>query len=184
MYRDEEYDSYDDDERLDGETVSCQALVFQTSGLPDNGLNVEGDVSFRDLGIESDERFDLEGGKVHFKVHITAAKMDIIATGTLEADIEAVCDRCAEYAPLNLSTDDVFHIFKNALGQPIDLTEGIREDILLTFPQSFHCSDDCKGLCPMCGQNLNEGQCSCKVQPEEGFEDENPWSVLDGLNLK
>ena len=180
----EDLESFDDDERLDGESVSCPALIFQTSGMPDNGLDVEGDVLFSDLGIESDDRFNLDDAKVHFKLHISAAKMDVIAMGKLYAKAEALCDRCAEFAPLELSTDDVLHAFKNGLGQPIDLTEGIREDILLTFPQSFHCSEDCKGLCPVCGQNLNLGQCSCEVQTDGEDRDENPWSVLDGLKFK
>ena len=180
----DDYDSYDDDDRLEGDAVSCSALIFQTSGMPDNGIDAEGDVSFADLGIESDDRFSLDDAKIHFKVHISAAKMDIIATGRLDAAAEALCDRCAELAPLELATDDVFHVFKNALGQPIDLTEGIREDILLTFPQSFHCSDDCKGLCPVCGQNLNMGQCSCEAPSDDDSDDGNPWRVLDGLDLK
>ena len=185
MYKkNEDQESYDDDDRLDGECVSCPALIFQTSGMPDNGLDVAGDVLFSDLGIESDDRFDLDGAKVHFKLHLSAAKMDVIVIGKLDAEVEALCDRCAEYAPLSLSTNDVLHTFKNGLGQPIDLTEGIREDILLTFPQSFHCSEDCKGLCPVCGQNLNEGQCSCEVQSDGEDGGENPWSVLDGLNFK
>lgn len=184
MHKEEEHESYDDDDRLEGEAVSTPALIFQTSGMPDNGIDVEGDVLFSDLGIESDDRFNLDDAKVHFRLHISAAKMDVIAIGKLDAEAEAICDRCAEYAPLNLSTDDVFHTFKNGLGQPIDLTEGIREDILLTFPQSFHCSEDCKGLCPVCGQNLNVGQCSCELQSDDDSEDGNPWSALDGLEFK
>ena len=184
MYKDEDIESYDDDERLEGETVSSPALVFQTCAIPDAGMDAEGDVSFQEIGIESDDRFDLDGATLHFRLHIAAAKNDIVATGELEADVEALCDRCAEFAPLSLFTDDVIHTFKNALGQPIDLTEGIREDILLTFPQSFHCSEDCKGLCPVCGQNLNEGQCSCSAQSGGDSVDDNPWSVLDGLELK
>lgn len=40
--------------------------------------------------------------------------------------------------------------------------ELIDEDVNLFLPQRFLCRDDCKGLCPMCGQNLNEGECGCK----------------------
>lgn len=43
----------------------------------------------------------------------------------------------------------------------LDLDELLREDILLDMPYKFLCSPDCKGLCPKCGKNLNEGDCGC-----------------------
>ncbi len=44
----------------------------------------------------------------------------------------------------------------------LDLDELIREDILLDMPSKFLCSPDCKGLCPTCGKNLNDGPCGCE----------------------
>ncbi|MBQ9406142.1 MAG: DUF177 domain-containing protein, partial [Desulfovibrio sp.] len=82
-----------------------------------------------------------------------------------------------------LEVNDVLHTYKNILGQPIDLTEEVREDILLSFPQSFHCSEDCKGICPTCGKNLNEGPCGCGKQADDDAKENNPWSVLDNLKL-
>ncbi len=43
----------------------------------------------------------------------------------------------------------------------LDLSSLITEEILLTLPYRHICSDDCKGLCPQCGTNLNETKCSC-----------------------
>ena len=169
--------------RLEGEAVSSPALICQVSGIPDSGMEFNGEVPFCELGIESDDRFML-AAPLRFSLHVALAKQDIVVTGCLDADVEAICDRCAEPAPLHLHVCDVLHTYKNVLGQPVDLTEDIREDILLAFPQTFHCSDDCKGLCPMCGHNLNDGPCSCKSQ-EDGEEwDGNPWEALDGLGLK
>ena len=45
----------------------------------------------------------------------------------------------------------------------LDLDELIRADILLELPTKFLCSPDCKGLCPKCGRNLNEGPCGCNT---------------------
>jgi len=47
-------------------------------------------------------------------------------------------------------------------GKMIDLDPIIREQVLLALPMDVVCKDDCKGLCPMCGQNLNEKQCGCE----------------------
>lgn len=48
----------------------------------------------------------------------------------------------------------------------LDLTEVVRQNLLLTLPMSALCSPQCRGLCPECGQNLNEGLCGC--QRKEG----------------
>lgn len=47
-------------------------------------------------------------------------------------------------------------------GSQIDLSIGIREAIVLSLPITPSCRDDCRGLCPVCGINLNKGSCSCK----------------------
>lgn len=44
-------------------------------------------------------------------------------------------------------------------GKTIDLDPILREQVLLALPVSVLCRDDCRGLCPLCGQNLNEGAC-------------------------
>ena len=168
---------------MEQERASTPALICQISNLPDEGVVLEGDVSFEELDIESDFRFTLDR-PMHYRLHVSLAKQDVVVTGSLSATVTAICDRCAEPADLHLEVNDVLHTYKNILGQPIDLTEEVREDILLAFPQSFHCSDDCKGLCPVCGQNLNMGQCSCEAPSDDDPDEGNPWSVLDGLNLK
>ena len=45
----------------------------------------------------------------------------------------------------------------------LDLDGLIRADILLELPSKFLCSGNCKGLCPICGKNLNNGTCSCET---------------------
>ena len=42
-----------------------------------------------------------------------------------------------------------------------DIDEALIEDIILNFPLKVLCKEDCKGLCPKCGIDLNEGSCSC-----------------------
>lgn len=48
-----------------------------------------------------------------------------------------------------------------ARAQELDLREALREELLLALPQFVECRPDCKGLCPTCGANLNEGPCGC-----------------------
>ena len=43
----------------------------------------------------------------------------------------------------------------------LDLEEFCYDEILLSLPTKFLCDENCKGLCPTCGQDLNQGECSC-----------------------
>jgi uncharacterized protein len=49
-------------------------------------------------------------------------------------------------------------------GPQIDLGVGIREAIILSQPIMSLCKDDCSGICPVCGVNLNKKRCACKVE--------------------
>lgn len=57
---------------------------------------------------------------------------------------------------LEKAEEDVFN------GKTIDLDPIVREQVLLALPMNVVCGEDCKGLCPMCGQNRNEAQCVCE----------------------
>ncbi len=63
----------------------------------------------------------------------------------------------------------------------IDLEPLLRAALILEMPLSPLCSDDCKGLCPRCGANLNKEACIC--QPEESFEPQNPFAVLKTIRF-
>jgi len=60
---------------------------------------------------------------------------------------------------LELSKEDLEECFYR--GDVIDLTEILREQILLALPMYPRCSPDCKGLCSVCGVNLNQEACDC-----------------------
>ena len=96
------------------------------------------------------------------------------------------CDRCAkevtrEYTipmehtfvtELNDEENDEFFLVPT---MRFDLEGLATEDVILYLPQKFLCSEDCKGICPKCGKNLNDGLCDCK-------EDIDPrWEALAAL---
>ncbi|MBR3148913.1 MAG: DUF177 domain-containing protein [Eubacterium sp.] len=89
-------------------------------------------------------------------------------------DFFGVCDRCAEdfkreYSfDLNkvvvekLENDENFDDFVVVEGCKLDLDDFIYQEIQLFLPQKMLCDEECKGICPKCGKNLNEGECGCK----------------------
>lgn len=64
-------------------------------------------------------------------------------------------------------------------GKEIDLTGALREQILLSIPPSPLCGEECKGLCPKCGKDLNEGECGC----DRAVMDPR-WAALKGIQLE
>ena len=64
--------------------------------------------------------------------------------------------------------------------QRIELQEMLREQLILSVPMQPLCSEDCQGLCQVCGQNLNVQRCGCKVANTVS-----PFAILQkALNLK
>ena len=58
----------------------------------------------------------------------------------------------------------------------LSLEDVVREQVLLSLPGRTLCKEDCKGLCPRCGQNLNLATCSCGEAPADPR-----WNALAGL---
>ena len=61
-------------------------------------------------------------------------------------------------SPIESQGELIFPIGANGV---LDLTEALREQILLALPMQPLCRADCQGLCVQCGKNLNEGTCDC-----------------------
>ncbi|WP_077367386.1 YceD family protein [Anaerosalibacter sp. Marseille-P3206] len=60
--------------------------------------------------------------------------------------------------------DEIDEDVINYEGEILDLTEHIMNAIVLSLPMKSLCSEDCKGLCPKCGKDLNKGKCDCTIE--------------------
>lgn len=49
-------------------------------------------------------------------------------------------------------------------GEDLDLTKYVKNTIILSMPMKSLCNENCKGLCPKCGKNLNGGKCDCVIE--------------------
>lgn len=107
---------------------------------------------------------------------------DLLFRGHFSAEVAGTCARCLESYPFSmrepflfvlkpatdakadpeLSPEDLVESFYQ--GPEVDLSPHLREAALLALPTRPLCREDCEGLCPRCGANLNAGRCGC---PEE-----------------
>ena len=126
-------------------------------------------------------------GDVHFDGTVRKDDPRFILSGRLQARLEMACGRCLEpftlpvdtqvdltYVPhpeqaaddeVELSQDDLTTAFYR--DQTLDLADMVREQFYLALPMRPLCREDCKGLCPQCGTNLNQGTCACDVRWED-----------------
>ena len=82
-----------------------------------------------------------------------------------------------DHEELELTAEDMGLIYYQ--GEEINLKNEIQEQAVLAFPLRTICKPACKGLCPKCGTDLNNGQCACKRSPEN-----NKFAALKDLNLE
>ncbi|MGA7218693.1 MAG: DUF177 domain-containing protein [Candidatus Sulfotelmatobacter sp.] len=124
---------------------------------------------------------------------------DIRIQGRLATSLEMTCARCLEpltqdvkrefdllYRPLGadagrdeMSITDAEAEISYYEGEGLPLDDVVREQVLLAAPLKVTCREDCKGLCPHCGKNLNLEQCSCAVEMEEPR-----WAALKEIRSK
>jgi len=162
-------------------------LSYHLVDLPAEGVRIAGTATAEELQIEPDDMFDFSEPFVYdLKLMPIGTSQSVYLQGKITTTLHGVCDRCNESADTIVEISDILHEYENALGKPLDLTDDIREDILTALPVRILCKEDCKGLCPYCGQNLNQEQCTCEppVFDEEPDENEkNPWQKLDDLKF-
>jgi uncharacterized protein len=106
-------------------------------------------------------------------VEFTHTDRGIFGEGQLHSQAQLECARCLEtfsqpidfhleaqfgLPPIKSQGEPTFPIGVNGI---LDLTEALREQILLALPMQPLCKPDCRGLCVECGKNLNEGPCDC-----------------------
>jgi uncharacterized protein len=139
-----------------------------------------------DEGLELDlkEKVELEDTPLFSPVtaHIELLRRDreIMVTGSLGAEVELQCSRCLKSfrRTLKIQVNVVYHPVEEIgsarhelrddemdmgfyRGEELDISELLREQILLNLQMKYLCDESCKGLCPHCGADLNSESCTC-----------------------
>src|SRR5574341_1267933 len=110
--------------------------------------------------------------------------------GKLSTAVHGQCRRCL--APVEVTVeaavgvlftddelaDDPSARVVDARATVLDLSEAVREELILAVPEYVLCRDDCRGLCPGCGQDLNIGSCGCRPSQDPR------WGPLERLRQR
>ncbi|MBN1675288.1 MAG: DUF177 domain-containing protein [Kiritimatiellae bacterium] len=130
------------------------------------------------LGLAEEKGLRVNGA-VMYRFTAELAGNDLIVRGRVSAEFVLQCSRCIAFFTLGVEDDDMLQCYAVRAGEEfVDLTDDVREAIILALPSHPVCMPDCKGLCPRCGQDLNKRSCGCSRTPGNGR-----WNALDGVEL-
>jgi uncharacterized protein len=152
-------------------------MKIQVSDIPDEGMDIEDEENIEDEtgGVASRALLKLRVEKIGAEVRLN---------GTIDAGLSLQCSRCLMRfrSDLSVPVDLVFvpaeeveseeghELASDELntgfyrGGEIDLEEISGEQVLLNVSMKPLCSDSCKGICPVCGTDLNKGACKCSTK--------------------
>ena len=156
----------------------AETMKILVARIPEEGANFEGSDPASIMQIENDPLIR-KSEDVRYELYAQRVSGELVVRGTLAAELEMRCARCSEFFSTTVTVSDFLRAYPAPKGiDTVDITEDLREEILLHVPGFSVCSAECRGICPQCGVNLNTGSCECKT--EQG---PTPWSALDNLSL-
>jgi len=142
---------------------------IKVNDIPKEGLNIEEtqDTTALDLARE-DLKFTTP---IALSAFVSRDKDEVYAHVSAGGKVEAICSRCL--SPYSIDFKKDFDFSYDVKGKTVlDLTEDVRQEIILEYPIKPLCKENCKGLCQACGKNLNEGDCGHKMDVKKWNEKE------------
>ena len=119
---------------------------------------------------------------------------NVYVAADIATKISVECRRCINPFEVDITTmlELLFAVGSESLeqreaderyydGETLDISEDVRQGVILEMPVWYLCSETCKGLCSHCGADRNLGVCSCEVPNEPTVLDSNPFSVLSKM---
>lgn len=151
--------------------VPARVLKFQLGFLLEGtrGQLSETELDVPRVRVADDVMVDYLRGVLRF----SRTSRGILVQGVLHTTILLECSRCLAdvLTALEITLEELYISQPQAdaefiIGEDgvLDLAPLLRQEIILETPSSVLCKPDCAGLCPDCGQNLNEGSCNCQQE--------------------
>ncbi|EAX48719.1 protein of unknown function DUF177 [Thermosinus carboxydivorans Nor1] len=124
-----------------------------------------------ELGLAEGE-FGWDGGDIIVEGEVANNGQFLEVTGSIKAKVRCECNRCLKSFTMAMEIPFTERYFTPGFlpdedaasyeGNEIDVTGLLRENLLLAEPLKPLCSESCRGLCPVCGTDLNETECFCE----------------------
>jgi uncharacterized protein len=153
-------------------------MIIKIADIPEQGLKLTSEDPGEILGLGEGDGF-VAAGTVDGDLYAQVVEGELIVSGTVSVPVKARCARCTQFFSTTVTDSGFLRDFPGIQGaEEVDITEDIREALILRLPHSPLCGESCKGLCIQCGKDLNEGPCGCRRREEGGS-----WDALNSLKL-
>ena len=153
-------------------------MILDLTQLDENGRRFTGTEPAAILEWDPADETLQPSSPVSYDFTASLFDSELVLRGSLSCRFSGLCNRCG--GPMELDVrEDEFDVSLDVSEEnsTVDLTNELREAIILALPSFPVCRSDCPGICPRCGKRLAEGSCGCKERPARG------WEALDGLTL-
>lgn len=143
------------------EITEATLMKIQVNRIPEDGL--------RERVTYDPAALDMEREDVHLvqpfsvEAFATLADTELVVDVDIRCPVRLLCARCLEEFDSTVTAKSLF-TYKVGANDVVDITEDVRQEIILAYPMVAVCRPECKGLCAACGQNLNAGSCSHQAQ--------------------
>lgn len=153
-------------------------MIIQIAKIPEDGRTYSGELASELLELEGD-KFARVTEPIRYDLSVALASDQVIVSGSVEVPAELLCVRCAELFSTKLGDSSFLRTYEIEEGmESVDVTEDIREAILLSIPVHPACGADEKGFCTQCGRDLSQ-----VVYARLGSDKSGTWDSLDRLKL-
>lgn len=117
-----------------------------------------------DLGDQEGIRFL---GPLSASAHADKVDNSVLVKVHMHGRHRSPCCRCLETVEEDWDRDFVFDYPVSRDTEAVELDEDIRQEVILSLPQRILCREDCRGICHVCGADLNKETCHCKKEETE-----------------
>ena len=155
-------------------------IAFSLSRLEKENIRLEGSEPPEFILLAEGDAFTVSS-VVSYKLDISKVSGGALVSGEVETEISGECGRCLAPVSRRIATEKFQFFVETPPGMEVcDISDEIRTEITLALPMNLLCREDCRGLCPECGADLNFEKCSCGPKSSQGS---GVWDALDGLKL-
>ncbi|MFA7256558.1 MAG: DUF177 domain-containing protein [Kiritimatiellales bacterium] len=153
-------------------------MIINVARIPESGLKFHEEEPGEILELGEADEFRA-AGPVRCDLYAQVVDGILIVRGTVSALLEAHCARCMQIFSTTVTDSGFLRDFPGIQGtEEVDITEELREAVILNLPHFPLCDEECKGLCSRCGKDLNGEPCGCRK-----IETGGSWGALNNLKL-
>lgn len=177
-----------------------QQFIVKVESIPSTGLQLKNEWDIRTIEelLQQDVNTFKSCLPLSLNLSFSLLGEKVIIEGGFQTTIRINCVSCLSECKQSLEADFRYILWPQSTapveaeqelqqedleigyyqGGVIDLRPFVTEQIYLALPHSPHCKEGCRGLCPVCGTNLNEKQCACTVTARTT---DSPFEILKQL---